>query len=128
MRRRAVLLSLTLALLLPGQSSKVSLQAERDRLESTIQQLQELKAKVSVFEAQLDELLRALSEQRGALQQKPTEYNALEHVAPAAADAPDKPKPAAQRCAAITAKGERCMRAAMPGGRYCKQHQMVGKK
>ena len=37
--------------------------------------------------------------------------------------APSAEKPVRQRCAAITAKGTQCKRAAMPGSQYCWQHQ-----
>ena len=116
--RRALLLLVPLFLL--GQQ-KVS--PELERTDSMILQLTDLKAKVAAIETQIDGLLAALSEQRGALASSKT-YNALEHVQDVQADS----KKATARCAALTSKGDRCTRAALDGSRYCKQHQLAHTK
>ena len=116
---RRVLL-LVVPLLLVAQQ-KVS--PELERTDSMIQQLTELKAKVAAIETQIDGLLTALSEQRGALASSKT-YNALEHVQDVQPDA----KKTAARCAAVTSKGDRCSRPAIEGSRYCKQHQLAHTK
>ena len=101
--------------------------AELARTESLIEQLSEMKAKISALEGQIDSLLKALAEQKGALQ-NPKTYNALEHVGAAGgADEPDTKK-AAIRCAALTTKGSRCTRPAADGSRYCSQHQLARQK
>lgn len=99
-------------------------QGELERTEQIIQALGELKTKVAQIEAEIDVLLKALSEQKGALQNRPA-YNALEHI-----DRPDAPaaKKAPVRCAAYTNKGERCTRPAVSGSRYCRQHQLANNK
>lgn len=100
--------------------------AELERLNTLIEELTQLKSEVASLEARIDALLRGLSEQRGALQNKPG-YDALKAVAPARADEADR-KPPLVRCAAITASGTRCTRAAAPGSRYCRQHQLAHQK
>jgi hypothetical protein len=121
MIRRAALLFLGGALLY-AQSAPPS--AELERLDSLIQELTALKARVSDVEGKIDVLLRGLSEQRGALQNKPA-YNALNHVE--TDNTPDKRQPQV-RCAALTSEGKRCTRAAVEGARYCKQHQLAHTK
>lgn len=126
MWRRAALAILIFVLTLLAQAPK-SPPPELERVDDMIRQITELKAKVTAMDAQIDALLRALSEQRGALQQKPQVYNALQHVETAAASAPDAPAPKV-RCAALTGNGTRCTRPAKPGSRYCSQHQMAHSK
>ena len=99
-------------------------QPELERLNSLIEELTALKAQVASVETRIDTLLRGLAEQRGALQNKPG-FDALKSAA--APDTPDTKK-AAVRCAAITANGARCSRAAVEGSRYCKQHQLAHQK
>jgi hypothetical protein len=94
---------------------------ELERVERTLQTLAELKTKVAAIEAQIDQLIAELSEQKGAIQNhKPAAFGGIVDSGGGAAD-PAKPKTA--RCGAITAKGERCTRPAVPGSRYCRQHQ-----
>lgn len=116
--RRVLLLLVPLFL---AAQQKIS--PELERTESMIQQLTELKAKVTAIESQIDGLITALSEQRGALASTKS-YNALEHVQ----DSPADQKKAAIRCAAVTSKGGRCSRPAVEGSRYCKQHQLAHAK
>jgi hypothetical protein len=96
-----------------------------ERVDSMIEELTALKKQVGEVEARLDAILRALSEQRGALQAKPAAYNA---ITAAVADSPADKKPVAVRCAAITSAGSRCSRAAVSGSRYCRQHQLAHQK
>ena len=116
LRQTLGLLCLFAALL--GAQTK-SNTAELERIEDLIHQLGEMKIKVAVMETQLDTLLRALSEQRGALQQKPQTYNALAHV-----EADNETSVPKNRCAALTANGKRCSRPAKPNSRYCAQHEL----
>jgi hypothetical protein len=102
-------------------------QHELERINSLIEELTALKAQTAAIEGRLETLLRALQEQRGALQAKPTAYDALKATA-GAADSPAETKPAAVRCAALTASGKRCTRPAMEGSRYCKQHALARQK
>ena len=96
---------------------------ELERVERTLQTLSDLKTKVAAIEAQIDQLVAELSEQKGAIQnRKPAAFGGISDVSAGPAD-PAKPK--ASRCAAITAKGERCTRPSVPGSRYCRQHQMA---
>lgn len=96
---------------------------ELERVERTLQTLADLKTKVAAIEAQIDQLIAELSEQKGAIQnRKPAAFGGIGDVGSGPAD-PAKPK--AARCAAITAKGERCTRASVSGSRYCRQHQMA---
>lgn len=101
---------------------------ETERLSAIIEELSQLKAQVAAVEQKLETLLRALSEQRGALQNRPA-FDILKQSAAAetAADAPDR-KPPVVRCAAITNSGKRCTRPAVPGSRYCRQHQLAHQK
>ncbi|MEJ5368069.1 MAG: hypothetical protein WHT08_07115 [Bryobacteraceae bacterium] len=99
---------------------------EAARIETLIAQLTELKSRLAETEAQLDALLRTLSEQKGAVA-NPPRFDALQQPAEPAAGAPDR-KPAVVRCAAITASGNRCTRPAAPGSRYCRQHQLAHQK
>lgn len=108
-----------------AQEAAARPQPEAERIESLIQELTAMKAQVAELEAHLDTLLRGLSEQKGALQAKPAAYNALRNLE---ADAAPDQKPVAVRCAAITASGKRCTRAATPGSKYCKQHQLAHAK
>lgn len=102
-------------------------QHELERINSLIEELTALKAQTSAIEGKLETLLRALQEQRGALQAKPAAYDALKS-SPAAADPPADTKPAMVRCGALTSSGKRCTRAAMEGSRYCKQHALARQK
>jgi hypothetical protein len=111
------------AILLPLSASPQAAQTkpEIERLNSLIEELTALKAQAAAIETRIDGILRALAEQRGALQQNPPAYNALEHTS----DADPKPQAApVRRCAAITSSGKRCTRGAVEGSRYCKQHQL----
>lgn len=98
---------------------------ELARVESLIQSLNAMKAKLAVMEAEVDLLLQGLNAQKGALQQKPAAYNALANLDGGGSTniEPDKPPPKAGRCAALTSAGTRCTRTARLGGRYCSQHQ-----
>ena len=100
--------------------------AEAERINTLIEELTQLKAQVAAVESRLEALLRALAEQRGALQNRPT-YDALKQQTESTPDAPDR-KPPVVRCAAITNSGKRCSRAALPGSRYCRQHQLAHQK
>lgn len=100
---------------------------ELERMNSLIEELTALKAQAAALEGRIDALLRAMSEQRGALQAKPAAYDALKMTA-AAADSPADSKPAPVRCAALTSAGKRCSRAAQEGARYCKQHALSRQK
>lgn len=102
-------------------------QHELERINSLIEELTALKAQTSAIEGKLETLLRALQEQRGALQVKPAAYDALK-ASSATADSPADAKPATVRCAALTSSGKRCTRAAMEGSRYCKQHALARQK
>lgn len=99
---------------------------EAERIGALIEQLTELKSQLAAAEAQVDALLRALSEQKGAVA-NPPQFDALKQGSEPVAGAPDR-KPAVVRCAAITTSGKRCTRPAAPGSRYCRQHQMVHQK
>ena len=98
---------------------------ELERLDSLAAELLTLKSQTAAIEARIDAILRALSEQRGALQSKPPAFNALR--VSEAEPAPDARKPMV-RCAALTSNGKRCTRAASDGVRYCKQHQLAHQK
>jgi hypothetical protein len=92
-----------------------------ERIEKTLQTLTELKAQVSAIQAAIDQLIAELSVEKGAVANaKPAAFGGVSEFSTNPAD-PARPKPV--RCAAMTAKGERCSRAALPGSRYCKQHQ-----
>jgi hypothetical protein len=93
-----------------------------ERLDSLVAELVTLKAQTAAIEARIDVMLRALSEQRGALQSKPQAFNALRVTE--ADPGSDNKKPLV-RCAALTSSGKRCTRAAGDGSRYCKQHQLA---
>lgn len=96
---------------------------ELERVERTLQTLADLKAKVAAMGAQIDQLIAELSEQKGAIQnRKPAAFGG---IGESGAGPSDAAKPKATRCAAITAKGERCTRPSVPGSRYCRQHQMA---
>lgn len=102
-------------------------QAELERVNSLIEELTALKAQTAAVEARLETLLRALQEQRGALQVKPAAYDALK-ASSVVADGPADAKPVTVRCAALTGSGKRCTRGAMEGSRYCKQHALAKQK
>jgi hypothetical protein len=94
---------------------------ELERVEKTLQYATDLKAKLAAMSAELDQFITELSEQKGALQnKKPAPFGGIADAGPA-----DAARPKAARCAAMTAKGERCTRAAVPGSRYCRQHQVA---
>ena len=94
---------------------------ELERVEKTLQYATGLKARLAAMEAEVDQLIAELSEQKGALQNaKPAPFGGIADSGPA-----DPAKPKATRCAAITAKGERCTRPAAAGSRYCRQHQVA---
>ncbi len=119
MLRRFLLIALILPLALAGQQQS---KPELERLNGLIEELTVLKAQAAAIETRIDTILRALAEQRGALQQDPPSYNALNHLS----GEPD-PKPQAaqvRRCAAITSSGKRCTRGALDNSRYCRQHQL----
>lgn len=100
---------------------------EAERISALIEELAQLKAQVSAVQERLETLLRQLSEQRGALQNRPA-FDALKQQASAAPpDQPDR-KPPVVRCAAITNSGKRCSRPAVPGSRYCRQHMLANQK
>jgi len=109
-----------------GPPAASSCAGEADRITALIEELTQVKAQLADAEARLEKLMRALSEQRGALQNRPA-YDALKQTAEPAADAPDR-KPPVVRCAAITNSGKRCSRPAVPGSRYCRQHQLAHQK
>ena len=71
---RLFVLLLMAGVCLPAQAPPPA--PEVERLDSLIEELTSLKSQVSQTETRIDSLLRALSEQRGALKTKPT-YNAL---------------------------------------------------
>jgi hypothetical protein len=109
-----------------GPPAASSCAGEADRITALIEELTQVKAQLADAEARLEKLMRALSEQRGALQNRPA-YDALKQTAEPAPDAPDR-KPPVVRCAAITNSGKRCSRPAVPGSRYCRQHQLAHQK
>ena len=117
MLRRAIGTLCLLAALVGAQSKPNN--AELERIEGLIQKLTDMKSKVAAMETELDTILRALSEQRGALQQKPQAYNAFAHV-----EADNDTSVPKNRCAALTANGKRCSRPAKPNSRYCSQHEL----
>lgn len=99
---------------------------EADRITALIEELTQVKAQLADAEARLERLMRALSEQRGALQNRPA-FDALQQPSAAPADTADR-KPPTVRCAALTNSGNRCTRPAVPGSRYCRQHQLAHQK
>ena len=99
---------------------------EAARIEALIGQLTELKSRLAEAEAQVDALLRTLSEQKGAVA-NPPQFDALKQGPEPGGGEPDR-KPAVVRCAAITSSGKRCTRPAAPGSRYCRQHQLAHQK
>lgn len=120
MIRRLLLIAILLPLSLSPQPPATT--PELERINGLIEELGALKAQASAIETRIDAILRALAEQRGALQQSPPAYNALQNLS----DAPD-PNPKAapvRRCAAITSSGKRCTRGAIENSRYCRQHQL----
>lgn len=96
---------------------------EIERVEKTLQTLADLKTKVAAIEAQIDQLITELSEQKGAIQNRqPAAFGGIGEVSSGPAD---RAKPKTARCGAITGKGERCTRPSVAGSRYCRQHQMA---
>ena len=96
---RAIAIFILLLFAVPAFSQQAQTPPpELERVERTLQTLTDLKSKVAAIEAQIDQLIAELSEQS---------------------------KPKAARCAAMTAKGERCTRPSVAGSRYCRQHQMA---
>ena len=120
---RFVLLLLTVGLCFPAEIPPPV--PELERLDSLIEELSALKLQVSQTEMKIDGLLRALSEQRGALLTKPT-YNALKVTQDDGVPAEVK-KPLI-RCRALTSSGKRCTRSVMDGQKYCKQHTLAHQK
>lgn len=122
MRARAIVLLLTLVPAGLCQQPPPAAPGELERVEKTLQYATELKAKLAAMSAQLDEFIAQLSEQKGAIENsKPAAFGGIANTGGAA----DPAKPKAARCAAMTAKGERCTRPAVPGSRYCRQHQVA---
>ena len=116
-----------LAALSLGAEPPPAVQVELAQTEETLRQLADLKEKVTQIQVQIDALILALSERRGALANaKPAPFGGLAPVS-AIVDRPD-PKPRVARCAALTKEGERCSRAAQAGSRYCKQHALAKMK
>lgn len=124
MFRRLVLAVLLLPPAIAGQAQQAK--PELERLNGLIEELTALKAQAAAIETRIDAILRALAEQRGALQQNPPAYNALNHLGDAAD--PKPAPPAVRRCAAITSSGKRCTRGALEASRYCRQHQLSHSK
>ena len=120
---RFVLLLLTMGLCLSAEVPPPA--PEVDRLDSLIGELSALKLQVAQTEAKIDELLRALSEQRGSLLTKPT-YNALK-LTQDDGGTPETKKPLI-RCRALTSAGKRCTRSVLDGQKYCKQHALAHQK
>lgn len=129
MRLALVLLLLASAAAPAGEppSPPPAAAGEAERISALIEELAQLKAQVAAVGERLETLLRQLSEQRGALQNRPA-FDVLKQ--PAAAAPPDQPdrKPPVVRCAAITNSGKRCSRPAVPGSRYCRQHMLANQK
>lgn len=122
---RSVVLLLIIGAGLSAQTPPVAPTAEAERLESLIEELTALKSQVSQSEAKIDAVLRALCEQRGSLQTKPT-YNALKVTQDDSGPAEVR-KPLI-RCKALTSSGKRCTRSVIDGQRYCKQHALAHQK
>lgn len=115
---------LSLLLLLPLGAQTVS--PEVQRIDQTIASLQSMRSRLNEMQAEIDEILRTMSEHRGRLTALPPAFGGM----PAAGvqpDSPDKPAPVS-RCAALTKDGSRCTRPATPGARYCKQHALARQK
>ncbi|MCS7042048.1 MAG: hypothetical protein N2036_05790 [Bryobacteraceae bacterium] len=108
-------------------TSAAPVPGEAERINALIEELTQLKAQVAAVEERLETLLRSLSEQRGALQNRPAFDVLKQQTLQTAPDVPDR-KPPVVRCAAITNSGKRCSRAAVPGSRYCRQHQLANQK
>jgi hypothetical protein len=121
---RALAIVLLLMLARPATGQQVQAQAppgELERVEKTLQYATDLKVKLAAMSAELDQFIAELSEHKGAIQNaKPAPFGGLADTGPA-----DAARPKAARCAAMTAKGERCTRPAVAGSRYCKQHQVA---
>ncbi len=123
MRAISILTLLLYAVPAFPQQQAQSPSPELDHVERTLQTLADLKTKVTAIEAQIDQLIAELSEQKGAIEnRKPAAFGGIN----AGSSGPSDPaKPKAARCAAMTAKGERCTRPTVAGNRYCRQHQMA---
>lgn len=115
---------MSLLLLLPLGAQTVS--PEVQRIDQTIASLQGMRSRLNEMQAEIDEILRTLSEQRGRLSAAPPAFGSSAASA-YLSDAPDKPAPVS-RCAALTKDGSRCTRPATPGARYCKQHALARQK
>lgn len=125
MRATATLVLLLFATSAFAQQSQAPA-PELERVERTLQTLAELKTKMAEISTEIDRLIAELSEQKGAIQnRKPAAFGGIGETSASSAD-PAKPK--ATRCAAMTAKGERCTRPSVAGSRYCRQHQMAHQK
>ena len=99
---------------------------EIERVERTLQTLADLKVKVAAIEAQIDQLIAELSEQKGAIQtRQPAAFGGIGGIGEVSSGPADRAKPKTARCGAITGKGERCTRPSVAGSRYCRQHQMA---
>jgi hypothetical protein len=120
--RAAAIVLLVVTLVSPASSQQEQAPpGELERVEKTLQYATDLKAKLAAMSAELDQFIAELSEQKGALQnKKPAPFGGIADAGPA-----DAARPKAARCAAMTAKGERCTRPAVTGSRYCKQHQVA---
>jgi hypothetical protein len=128
--RRIALGVLLLCLLAQAEPPATPAPGELDRLTTLIEEMTALKNQVTAMQTRIEEILRTLSEQRGAVSAPRPGYNAITGAGGAAAnsaDTPDPKKPVV-RCAALTSTGTRCTRAAADGSRYCKQHMLARQK
>jgi DNA repair exonuclease SbcCD ATPase subunit len=121
---RAIAIAVLLSFAVPAfPQQPPAPQPELERVERTLQTLSELKSKIAEISSQIDQLTAELSEQKGAIQnRKPAAFGGSGEVNAGPAD---RAKSKTARCAAITAKGERCTRPSVAGSRYCRQHQMA---
>ena len=125
-RRLLIVCTLATVTLAPAQNQgPAAPKPELAQVEKTLQSLNELKAKVAAISTELDQLIAEMSELKGSLAttKGPPAFGGMDGGGSVLVAADGKPKMA--RCAAITAKGERCTRPAVPGSRYCKQHQVA---
>lgn len=120
--RTLVLIFLALSLALRAQAPS----GEAGRIGATLEALESIKSRLNEMQAEVDSLIRALSERKGALSAQPAPFGGVPQPA-SFADSPDKPKPVV-RCAALTKDGLRCSRPAVAGARYCKQHGLARQK
>lgn len=96
--------------------------AELERTEKLIQSLTEMKGRVQSLQNELDGLLQALSEQRGALA-NPPKFDALQNAG--AADSGEAKRVRVRCVATASSSHKRCTRLAEEGSRYCWQHQVA---